>query len=109
MTESTNDRRVWVRYSSKPETPLSEVAEEDYVVPQKARLLDLSVAGVGLLVTGKLEPGTLIDVVLVRTTDESLHTFSARVVHCRPQEGGGWLLGCTFATPLGEEELQKFI
>jgi hypothetical protein len=110
MTEPADkERRAWVRHPSRPETPFSEVAEEDYVIPQKARILDLSAAGVGLLVTGQIAPGTIVDVVLCRTSDDSSRTFPARVVHCRAQEGGGWLLGCNFTTPLREEQLQEFI
>src|SRR5262245_59255682 len=106
---SRKDRRAWVRYPSTPETPFSEVAEEDHVIPQKARIQDLSAAGVGLLVINELEPGTVVDVVLVRANEDSAQLFQAKVVHCRPQAGGGWLLGCSFITPLREQDLRDFI
>jgi hypothetical protein len=103
------DRRAWVRYPSTPETPLSAIAEEDNILSQKARLRDLSVAGAGLLVESGFAPGTLIDVILINTQDESTwKKLQARVVRNQPQAGGS-LLGCTFTQPLTADELKQFI
>ena len=109
MQEPANqERRAWVRYPSTPYTPFSVVAEPDYVVPQKAWVQDLSAAGVGLVVTGQVAPGTVVDVILARTTDGSTRVFQARVVRCNQNEAG-WLIGCTFTHPLHEDELREFI
>ena len=110
MTEADKkERRAWVRIPSTPETPFSGVSEADCIIAQKARIRDLSVAGVGLLVAMEIEPDMLVDVVLLNTAEDSARPFQARVVRSQPQPDGGWILGCSFTTPLSEEELRDYL
>jgi hypothetical protein len=51
----------------------------------------------------------VVDVILVRTSDQTEQKLQARVVHARLLPEGLWLLGCSFVSPLSEEQRQTFL
>src|SRR5262249_52380272 len=58
------DRRAWVRYHSKPETPFFAIGEQEVIHSWKARVRDVSQGGLSLLVTSPFEIGSVVDVEL---------------------------------------------
>jgi hypothetical protein len=77
--------------------------------PWPARVRDLSAGSIGLLLTRRFEPGTLLVIELERKTHSLTHTLVARVVHATAQNGGGWMVGCTLANRIAEDDLQALL
>jgi hypothetical protein len=72
------------------------------------RLKNLSMDGIGMQVTKKVDPGTLLAVTLANPAKGFSKTVLIRVVHSTP-EGGGYLIGGTFNTPLTYQELTTLV
>jgi hypothetical protein len=73
-----------------------------------ARVRDVSVCGVGLRVSGAIEPGR--DLTVEFTDSASFRRIlAARVIHSSAQSDGTWVVGCRFVTPLREDELRAFL
>jgi hypothetical protein len=98
------DRRAAVRYACELETSCRSVAGSREV-PWPARVRDISLTGICILVSRRFEPGTLLAVDLQNAAAELPSTLIGRVVRVNRQADGDWALGCVFATPLSEEEL----
>lgn len=79
--------------------------------PWPARVRDLSSGSIGLLLTRRFEPGTLLVIELEKKKqDQSLsHTLVGRVVHATQNTNGGWMLGCTLANKIAEDDLQDLL
>jgi hypothetical protein len=77
--------------------------------PWPARVQNLSAGSIGLLLTRRFEPGTLLVIELERKTHSLTHTLVARVVHATAQNGGGWMVGCTLANRIAEDDLQALL
>src|SRR5439155_3681602 len=56
---------------------------------------DLSVTGVGLLLSEPIEPGAELDIELL-TQAIARTAVRGKVVHSTRREDGSWLVGCTF-------------
>lgn len=83
---------------------LSPVAEDFGPV----KLRDVSMEGAGLLSGRRVEPGTLLAITLANPARGFSKTALARVVHATAQ-GGSFLLGCTFVTPLTYQEMTSLV
>jgi c-di-GMP-binding flagellar brake protein YcgR len=101
------DRRVWVRYPADLETTYQPVSESDSR-RLSARVRNISLNGINLLVNRPFTPGDLLSVELPRAGDSSPYTVLACVVHASPHGEGEWAVGCTFSRELGDEDLQTF-
>src|SRR5262245_25542797 len=102
------DRRAAVRYQCELATSLRPMrGAEDEQWP--ARLRDISTQGVGILVGRRFEPGTQLTLELQSDDAGLAYTLAARVVRVEDRNGAFWLLGCVFARPLGDDELQKLL
>jgi hypothetical protein len=75
--------------------------------PQTAIVRDVSAAGVGLLFSRPLRPGARLSLQLGGHV--MARAVAARVVHCTPQGGEWWLIGCRLARPLTDEELDSLL
>ena len=73
-----------------------------------ARIKDISMEGVGLLLSRRVEPGTLLTVVLANTAKGFSKTVLVRVAHAT-QQPGGCLVGGTFGIPLTYQELTTLV
>jgi hypothetical protein len=104
-----SERRAAVRYLSSEEymslqnscKPVSRAAESSW----QAYVHDLSTGGMGLRVTRRFEPGTLLRVDLHATDARPAHTVLVRVVRAMPQEDDSWMLGCAFIHKLTDTDL----
>jgi hypothetical protein len=70
---------------------------------------NISHGGVGIVISRRLEVGAELTIELESMTDDFRRTVAARIVHRRPHKDEGWFVGCAFATPLAEEELQALL
>jgi hypothetical protein len=102
-----DERRVWLRYPADLETTVLPAGGGD-PVRLTGRLRNISLGGVSLGVDQPFEPGDLLSVELPGATEQSRCTALACVVHASEGAEGGWILGCTFARELGEEDLEAF-
>lgn len=99
----TDDRRVYTRY------PVDhQIAYQTQEVGEKllARLRDISLGGVKMVVDRPYEPGDLLSVDLPEDKEYSTSTVLACVVHV-DEDQEQWSLGCTFARELTPEDLGK--
>jgi hypothetical protein len=73
-----------------------------------AKVRDVSMQGVGLVVSRRVEPGTLLAVVLDNKRRGFSKTALARVAQVTAL-GGGFLVGCSFVTPLTYQEMTALV
>ena len=92
--------------------PVSEATHLSVKVSLEAESLDasaenLSASGIGLILDRPLDAGT--DVILRLWNHVSLHGClrPAQVIHASPRVEGGYLVGCQFDHPIGEEQVRQ--
>ena len=73
-----------------------------------ARLRDISAGGLCLVLGRRFERGAGLAIEVPGAGADSASTLLARVVHVRAEGGGSWALGCSFVSPLSDEELAAF-
>ena len=97
------DRRTEERFPVNTDTSCSFLSPvvEDF---GPAKLQNISMDGIGILVARQVEPGTLLAVSLSNPARGFAKTVLVRVVHATPQHGA-YLVGGTFSTPLTYQEL----
>jgi hypothetical protein len=101
------DRRVWVRFPSGLQTALRPAGGPDG--PRLgARVQDVSRGGIRLVVDRPFEAGELLSVELPEAEGRPPSTVLACVVRAAAAEGGAWLVGCTFAAELADDDLDLF-
>jgi serine/threonine protein kinase len=72
----------------------------------RAQIQDVSATGIGLLLTRRFEPGTVLVVQLRGVTCEAPRRFVARVVHVCKQPRRRWMAGCRLFAGLTAEEIR---
>jgi hypothetical protein len=92
--------RAAIRYQSTKQVSFFSTPKSE---PLWARIRDISVAGIGLIISRGLEPGTALTIEL---NDQQL---SASVIHARPDAAGTWLVGCQFDTKLTDAQLRSLL
>jgi hypothetical protein len=101
------DRRAAERYPVNSEATcsfLSPVVEN--FGPVKIR--DVSMQGVGLILSRRVELGTLLAVSLANSVRSFTKTVLVRVVHVTPL-GASFLVGGNFITPLTYQEMSTLV
>jgi hypothetical protein len=73
-----------------------------------ARIRDVSMDGVGLLLTHRVEVGALLAVGLATPSKGFSKTVLVRVSHVTPA-AGGYLVGGSFVTPLTYQEMTALV
>jgi serine/threonine protein kinase len=74
-----------------------------------ATVQDLSIGGIGLVISRRFEPGTELRIELEIADQSASRLLTAQVVRVRPQGFGHWLVGCTFQKPMTQEELDTLL
>src|SRR5262245_51855451 len=100
------ERRAWVRYSCDLEASCIP-ADEDPEILWPSRVVNISCGGLGLLLSRRFEPGTLLQVEVQTPKQGFSRPLLVQVLHLTGHDHGGWLLGCVFTQPLSEDELQQ--
>src|SRR4051794_9645511 len=72
------------------------------------KIRDVSMAGIGLLMTRRVEPGTLLAATLSNAARNFTKTVLIRVSHTTPLPGN-FLVGGTFSVPLTYQEMSALV
>jgi hypothetical protein len=107
-TPPGSERRAWVRFPCDLDTECYSSTAADQT-RWWARLQDVSQGGLRLIVERRFEPGTILNITVEATGDETPPAMLARVVHVNAEPGGLWALGCRFARELSEKDLEFFV
>lgn len=99
------DRRAWVRVRSEQDTVC---LQEGGHAAWSGTVRDISSRGLALALGQRMEPGACLTVEL-ETTVGGPRRFRVRVVHSTQEGKDRWVIGCTLAKPLSEQELQALI
>lgn len=102
------ERRASVRLQSQAKgscQSLSMQREADW----QATVRDISCSGIGLVLPRRFEPGSLLAIELTEATEGRRRLLLGRVARAVPQPEGDWLIGCTMANPLTEDEVQLLL
>ena len=104
----TGDRRAAVRHPCGAHGPdhLVVRAEKE---SRWARLCDISLGGIGLLVAQPVTPSTRLTIQMRGGQEGLSPRLTAAVVHARPQADGTWRVGCAFDHVLSARELEAFL
>jgi PilZ domain len=103
-----DDQRQWQRFEADVSATFQLVATAEQT-PRPAKVVNLSVAGIGLMVDRAVENGALLSVELHNASGTVERTMLACVVHVNRQPKGQWALGCNFIRSLGEKDLQALL
>ena len=106
MADST-ERRAGERMAFAQDTTCTAVAPIGPDVGP-ARLRDVSMEGLGLVLTRPAEAGAMIAVTLTNTPKGFAKTVVLRVTHVT-RINGGFLIGGTFTAPLTYQELTALV
>jgi hypothetical protein len=105
--DKMDERRAWARYPA--EVPIVyRPADASPDTRCTATVQNISVGGLSLRLDQPIEPGKLLAVELPGPAANDCSTVLACVVHLAPQGGGTWVIGCTFARELSDEDLIAF-
>jgi hypothetical protein len=103
------ERRAAVRHASTMEASCHPLAVPALGPTCPARIRDISLDGLGLVVAHRYEPGSTLSVVPEVLPRSLAPALAVRVRHVEPHGDGLWLIGCEFVTPLTEDELRVML
>jgi c-di-GMP-binding flagellar brake protein YcgR len=96
------ERRAVVRYLCDRQVTYRPLLTRERL---RARVRNISVDGIGLLLSDAIDRGTEIAIELQSLDPDIPLTLVARVVHATRESNGSWLVGCKFLTRPTEEHL----
>ena len=97
------ERRAWIRFRN--EQPCNA---EDANTAWLGKIRDVSAGGIALTLKRRFEPGASL-IIEVETKSGWPRRLSVQVIHATQDENGRWTIGCDFASPLSQEELQTIL
>lgn len=102
------ERRAWVRYPCDLDSACQPLAgSRGLQWPGKVR--NVSVGGIAVGLARRFEAGTVLAIDVQGREEGVLRTVLARVIHVMLQNDGSWLLGCSFTSPLSDDDLQALL
>jgi hypothetical protein len=108
VAELVLDRRFTIRYKSSLTGRCAAVGGgEGEGWP--ARLKDVSVNGIALLLRRRFEPKTILSLEVGRETGRPVQNYTIRVVRNKDTGNGLWLIGCTFLRPIDEDIMKTLL
>ncbi len=102
------DRRAAIRYACEVQGDCQPITQLEAGNRWPARLLNVSSTGVGLLLSRRFEPGTLLAVAVEPDGNSTRCLPLARVRRVR-RHGNYWLLGCVWADELSDEDMRPLV
>jgi hypothetical protein len=102
-------RRAAVRHASIMEASYHPIAVPAVGPSCPARIWDVSLGGLALVVGHPYEPGVRLSVVPEVLPQSLAPALEVRVLRAEPHGDGLWLAGCEFLTPLTEDELNDLL
>lgn len=103
-----DDQRAWVRYPACGTVTYHCLPAAD-PTPRMAEVVNVSPAGIGLVVDQPLEPGEALTLHLRRQNEQPDRPMLACVVYLTKHSEGKWAVGCNFIHVLDEAELQELV
>ena len=103
------ERRASVRHASTMEASYHPIAVPAFGPSCPARIWDVSLGGMALIVPHSYEAGAVLSVVPEVLPESLSPALEARVLHVTPHADGLWMAGCEFLNPLSEEELDALL
>lgn len=103
-----SDQRAWVRCPARGSVNYRPVPPDENT-PKIAELVDLSPAGVGLIVSERIEPGSAITLNLPRLDQKPDRELLACVVYLTNRPDGKWAIGCNFLNEMSEKDLNDLV
>jgi hypothetical protein len=100
--------RATVRYSSDGTGPCKTITAWRGSF-WEAAVQDISQTGIGLLLSRRFEPGTIVAVELPRAELGLPYFLLARVVRVEARGSRRWLAGCALVNPLSKNELRALL
>lgn len=107
-TVSAMDRRSWMRFHCELSGGCQPITQLEAGNHWPTHVHDISPGGVGLLLSRRFEPGTLLAVELGATEMDTVCLPLARIRRVL-RAGNSWLLGCSWADELSEDDLRSLI
>jgi hypothetical protein len=74
-----------------------------------AKVHDVSVSGISLLLRRWIKPGTVLVIKLQTPNQRLSRPMPARVMHSTQQADGAWQVGCSFVRRLSDEDLHTLL
>lgn len=105
---SRSERRAVIRYPSGKNSSCRPLREEK-AVRWQGTVQDVSADGIGLILTRRFEPRTVLSVEIAAGAQTPARRLLVRVVRVSRLAPRRWLVGCVFPTRLGEEEVQGLL
>ena len=102
------ERRGCPRYRCHP-APVVRFVVRPFFRTHRGAVRDISATGVGLIVWLPLEPGAVLLLQLPGPREGETHTRLARVTRTLPQIGLNYRVGCRFASPLSDAEVDALV
>jgi hypothetical protein len=106
--EHARERRVAVRWSSSQQASC-HFATLEKITCRWARVANVSLDGIGLILPCPLEAGQDVVIELPCKDPTNAKTVSAHVVHVQELDPGSWSLGCAFDKPLTTDDLNALV
>jgi c-di-GMP-binding flagellar brake protein YcgR len=104
---ATEERRTWIRYVCDLVT-ICQPTTKAQTEPFLARVRNISQGGINLVVDQCFESGSILSVELPDSDGKPTCTLLMCVIHCTPQAGGDWALGCSFVRELSDDDLEPY-
>jgi hypothetical protein len=112
QTVRKSDRRAGERFPSERDMncqPAMSLSRSDRGTTWLGRVLDVSLTGIGFSTSRRFLEGTVLAIDISDEAGNVSRRLLARVVHARPKSKMRWIIGCEFASPLSEEDLQSIL
>src|SRR5262249_11740343 len=101
--------RVWERIPCDLESSCQPITAREGGTGWDARVQAISLGGVAVVLRRRFEPGSGLSIGLPAAGSSPPLTLLVRVMRTERLADGQWLLGCSFPSPLGEEEMQGLL
>jgi hypothetical protein len=108
-TVAADDKRAWIRFTCDGERPAHATVLINPNHKIQARVLNISAGGIGLATKRFCEPGTPLRLELIDAAGRTSRPIQARVIHSTFQATDSWTTGCSFDTPLSEEDVESLM
>lgn len=106
--QTRSNKRATVRYRCAPATIGKLYISEDHEY-QHAWVVNLSLAGAGLILTRPVPVGNLVMMHIKSNEPTKTYELVAHVVHCTSLPHGEWSVGCELVHSLSAEDLDLLL
>jgi hypothetical protein len=102
------ERRVWIRYPCEIKSSCRPLLSDGEIV-WAGKASNISCGGIALAAERRFERNTLLTLEMKHPGEGRSWSTIVRVVRVTPNPVGGWLLGCSFASTISDEEMQELL